>query len=235
MGRQEMQQQPPVEINLGEMSPFISASQSQLQPQVCHMNASLIYWTCNFRHVIFMRICFMRLLHISLCATFLAYFSKLCMSHIFPHKLAFSTEILILFVFLLPITFLFLLGFVTSTIWLPTEWHHPCVWTSVERDGEVGSQAILYRICAAYLVFMWQNINTKYAAEICAFSALMPLVGQQEGHPACKKLSGGVLAWLYLSGVRCRLACGPADATATHCLASVKSRWFYLSGTGLPG
>jgi len=28
------------------------------------------------------------------------------------------------------------------------------------------------------------------------FSALMLLVGQQEGHPACKKLSGGVLAWL---------------------------------------
>jgi len=24
----------------------------------------------------------------------------------------------------------------------------------------------------------------------------------------------------YLSGVRCRLACGPADATATHCLFS---------------
>jgi len=24
------------------------------------------------------------------------------------------------------------------------------------------------------------------------------LVGQQEGHPACKKLSGGVLAWLCL-------------------------------------
>jgi len=29
-----------------------------------------------------------------------------------------------------------------------------------------------------------------------AFSALMLLVGWQEGHPACKKLSGGVLAWL---------------------------------------
>jgi len=31
------------------------------------------------------------------------------------------------------------------------------------------------------------------------------LVGQQEGHPACKKLSGGVLAWLsvksWLAGV----------------------------------
>ena len=29
-----------------------------------------------------------------------------------------------------------------------------------------------------------------------AFSALMLLVGQQEGHPAYKKLNGGVLAWL---------------------------------------
>ena len=30
----------------------------------------------------------------------------------------------------------------------------------------------------------------------CAFSALTLLVGRQEGHPACKKLSGVVLAWL---------------------------------------
>jgi len=49
------------------------------------------------------------------------------------------------------------------------------------------------------------------------------LVGQQEEHQAWKKLSGGVLAWLsvwsgYLSGARCRLAYGPADATASHCL-----------------
>jgi len=49
-----------------------------------------------------------------------------------------------------------------------------------------------------------------------AFSALTLLVGRQEGHPACKKLSGGVLAWCYLSGARCRLAYCPADAT--HCL-----------------
>jgi len=32
-----------------------------------------------------------------------------------------------------------------------------------------------------------------------------------------KKLSGGVLAWLSVWTI-CRLACGPADATATHCL-----------------
>jgi len=29
-----------------------------------------------------------------------------------------------------------------------------------------------------------------------AFSALTLLVGRQEGHPACKELTGGVLAWL---------------------------------------
>ena len=49
-----------------------------------------------------------------------------------------------------------------------------------------------------------------------AFSALMLLVGCQEGHPACKKLSGGMLAWL--SGMGCRLAYSPADATAAHYL-----------------
>jgi len=51
---------------------------------------------------------------------------------------------------------------------------------------------------------------------IYAFIALMLLVGWQEGHLACKKLSGGVLSWL--TGARCRFAYGPADATATHCL-----------------
>jgi len=54
-----------------------------------------------------------------------------------------------------------------------------------------------------------------HLAQCFAFSALMLLVGQQEGHPACKKLSGEVLV---LSGVSCRLAYGTADATATYCL-----------------
>ena len=60
---------------------------------------------------------------------------------------------------------------------------------------------------------------------IIAFSALTLLVGRQEGHPACKKRVVG--CWRgYLSGARCRLAYGPADATATHSpsLASVKCR-----------
>ena len=54
--------------------------------------------------------------------------------------------------------------------------------------------------------------------EVIAFSALTLLVGRQEGHPACKK-TRVVGCWHgYLSGARCRLACGSADATATQCL-----------------
>jgi len=49
----------------------------------------------------------------------------------------------------------------------------------------------------------WANLRSKTTPAwksvmnnslVHAFSALM--VGQQEGHPACKKLSGGVLVWL---------------------------------------
>jgi len=38
--------------------------------------------------------------------------------------------------------------------------------------------------------------NDNYDVDV--FSALTLLVGQQEGHPACKKLSGGMLEWLCL-------------------------------------
>ena len=55
------------------------------------------------------------------------------------------------------------------------------------------------------------------ARKFSAFSALTLLVGWQEGHPACKNRVVGCLCG-YLSGARCRLAYGPADATAIHCL-----------------
>jgi len=73
--------------------------------------------------------------------------------------------------------------------------------------------AVVCCVVAAYLVNKYYYYY--YHCLICAFSALTLLVGRQEGHPACKKLSGGVLAWL---SVWSRLAYGPADATATHCL-----------------
>ena len=40
------------------------------------------------------------------------------------------------------------------------------------------------------------NITMQLYTNICAFRALTLLVGRQEGHLACKKLSGGVLAWI---------------------------------------
>ena len=57
-----------------------------------------------------------------------------------------------------------------------------------------------------------------------AFSALTLLVGRQEGHPACKKLGGGVLAWLS-AWSEVQTCIWPSWC---HChslsLASVKSR-----------
>ena len=67
-----------------------------------------------------------------------------------------------------------------------------------------------------------------------AFSALTLLVGRQEGHPACKKQSGGVLAWLSVWS-EVRTCIWPSWC---HChslsLAPVKSRlvlpfWYRLT------
>ena len=40
------------------------------------------------------------------------------------------------------------------------------------------------------------HVSSTCHQQALAFSALTLLIGRQEGHPACKKLSGEVLAWL---------------------------------------
>jgi len=45
------------------------------------------------------------------------------------------------------------------------------------------------------VLYKYSYLLTYWVARY-AFSALTLLVGRQEGHPACKKLSGGVLVWL---------------------------------------
>jgi len=81
---------------------------------------------------------------------------------------------------------------------------HCSMWTSNSVHYILQQVHIAYRV----------NILIVYNS---AFSALTLLAGWQEGHPACKNWVVG--CWHgYLSGVRCRLAYGPADATATHCL-----------------
>jgi len=54
---------------------------------------------------------------------------------------------------------------------------------------------LLYTALFYHLII---TLNELFIVEfpVKAFSALTLLVGWQEGHPACKKLSGGVLAWL---------------------------------------
>jgi len=55
----------------------------------------------------------------------------------------------------------------------------------LKKFADNGKVCVCVVICPALIVI----INS-------AFSALTLLVRRQEGHPACKKLSGGVLAWL---------------------------------------
>jgi len=72
-----------------------------------------------------------------------------------------------------------------------------------------------------------------YCTYYCiAFSALTLLGGWQEGHPACKKLSGWVVAWLSAWG-EVQICIWPSWC---HChslsLEPVNPDWFYSSGTG---
>jgi len=84
-------------------------------------------------------------------------------------------------------------------------------------------------------VRFWSVMNQEMTWGV--FSALTLSVGWHEGHLVCK-IAWVVWCWSgYLSGARCRLAYGPADATTSWChtlhLASVISRlvlplWYQL-------
>ena len=78
----------------------------------------------------------------------------------------------------------------------------------------------------------WSVLLSFFAG--IALSALTLLVGWQEGHPACKKMSGGVLAWLSIWS-EVQTCIWPSWC---HChslsVASVKSRlvlpfWYRLT------
>ena len=81
----------------------------------------------------------------------------------------------------------------------------------------LSTQTMLY---FAFMIIFYINVH----ALTLAFSALTLLVGRQEGHPACKKLSGEVLAWLSVWN-KVQTCIWPSWC---HChslsLASVKSR-----------
>jgi len=63
-----------------------------------------------------------------------------------------------------------------------------------------------------------------------AFSALMLLVGWQEGHPACKKLSDGMLVWVCV-WVKVQICIWPSWCHwHSLSLAPVNPDWFYHPG-----
>ena len=69
---------------------------------------------------------------------------------------------------------------------------------------------------------------------LLSFSALTMMVGQQEGHSACKNLSGAVLAWLSVWG-EVQICIWPSWwHRHSLSLAPVNPDWFYFSGTNSP-
>ena len=85
-------------------------------------------------------------------------------------------------------------------------------WNGETDELSRSSSSLLIRHLLPSL-YPWNSVLTA----TCAFNALILLVGRQEGHPACKKLSGEVLACLSVWSEVQTCIC-PADATATRCL-----------------
>jgi len=87
----------------------------------------------------------------------------------------------------------------------------------VVREGEnVSFGKHLFHLVAQYQVMLEQAFHREQMPRLLVSNqvdapaiatgfhvdrlALTLLVGRQEGHPACKKLSGGMLAWLSVWG-----------------------------------
>ena len=85
--------------------------------------------------------------------------------------------------------------------------------------GAPGNSSTRLHNCCCFCTIPHHQVYLFITAlQLKAFSALMLLVGQQEGHPACKKLEwwgAGVVICLQQGA---DMHNGPADTTATHCL-----------------
>ena len=107
---------------------------------------------------------------------------------------------------------------------------------NMHQSGSGLCQILCRSVCRS--LYLSQRLSSCFSCAYCniprAFSALTLLVWWQEGHPACKKLSGVVLAWL---SVWSKVQTGIWPSWC-HChslsLASVKSRlvlpfWYRLT------
>jgi len=74
-----------------------------------------------------------------------------------------------------------------------------CKWPSGFHCHSLSLASGKSRLVLPFWYRLTRVVPEKGPLNVCGcvcVSALMPLVGRQEGHSACKKLSGGVLAWL---------------------------------------
>ena len=107
-----------------------------------------------------------------------------------------------------------------------------CIWLC--RQAGSWSTGLVRAVSATPTTIVLRSSLVYACISRIAFSALTLLVERQEGHPACKKLSGGVLVWLSVwSEVQ---TCMWSSWCRCHwlSLASVKSRlvlpfWYRLT------
>jgi len=93
----------------------------------------------------------------------------------------------------------------------------------------------LYCFLAAAAGTVYNNVQVKNNFSLISYptlSALTLLVGRQEGHPACKNQSGGMLVWLSVWS-KVQTCIWPCHRHSLS-LASVKSRlvlpfWYQLT------
>jgi len=69
--------------------------------------------------------------------------------------------------------------------------------TWIDVSGSSAKDVRAHRVCVVDMCHVRTTFSTIIWSllYLFAFSALTLLVGRQEGHPACKNLSGGVLPW----------------------------------------
>jgi len=75
--------------------------------------------------------------------------------------------------------------------------HTQPFYGSVEFVRDNPGEPVPEETWAIHMYFLFLVTSYKMYL-IYSASTLTLLVGQQEGHPACKKMSGGMLAWLCL-------------------------------------
>ena len=107
-----------------------------------------------------------------------------------------------------------------------------CIWPSWCHCHSLSLASVKSRLVLPFWYQLTRVVLDKGPLNECALTLL---VGRQEGHPICKKLSGGVLAWLSVWSEVQTCICSSWCHCHSPSLASVKSRWFYISGTSSPG